>query len=432
MRDSFRLPFLLCAIWALVGLSGGSAHAQQPAPAAAPAKAPDMAAEPLEAAAGFTVAGIDVDVAAPSAAQARDMAFRIAARRAWPQLWARLNGKAAAQAPYLSDSALDAIVAGIDIQAERFSATRYIGRLAVVFDRKRAAPLLGGSARVMQSAPMLLIPLLIDGGSRVAYSSDSPWFAAWRRFPAGASPVDYVRVPAGPAEKLLLNGWQATRPDRDMWRTLLTRYRSSDVLTASVQLIRSYPGGPLLGIFEARHGPDATLLARVRLKVPRATAIDQLMDEGVRRLDAVYVRALRGGLLKADEKLSQDLMPLEVAAPVLAPVEGQGGIEVTVVTPDANSWARTENALRAVPGVSSVALSSLSLGGNSVVRISHEGSIDLLIWQLDQRGWRLIPMERGYFLRPRNASDPRAPRPVSTLPVEGAAPVDLIPQGRQP
>ena len=431
MRDSFRLPFLLISIWALGGPWTAPALAQAQPPADTPAKAPDMASEPLEAAAGFTVAGIDVDVAAASSAQARDLAFRIAARRAWPQLWARLNGRPAAEAPKLGDSVLDGIVAGIDIQAERFSATRYIGRLAVVFDRKRAAPLLGGSARVMQSAPMLLLPLLIDGGARIAYSSDQPWFAAWRRFPGGASSVDYVRVPAGPAEKLLLNGWQATRGDRDMWRALLTRYRSSDVLTASAQLIRSYPGGPVLGIFEARHGPDAKLLARVRLKVARANAIDQLLDEGVRRLDAVYVRALRGGLLKADDKLAQDLLPVEAAAPVLAPVEGQGGIEVTLVTPDATAWARTENALRQVPGISSVALSSLSLGGNSVVRIAHEGSIDLLIWQLDQRGWRLIPMERGYFLRPRTASDPRAPRPVSTLPVENV-PVDLLPQGRQP
>ena len=420
----------------MTGLSAPALRAQTPpAPAAAP-QAPDTAAEPLEAAAGFTVAGVNVDVAAPSAAAARDMAFRIAARKAWPLLWARLNDRPAAEAPKLGDSALDGIVAGIDIETERFSTTRYIGRLSVVFDRKRAAPFLGGSARVLQSEPMLLMPLLSDGGARMAYSSDSPWLAAWRRFPAGASPVDYVRVPAGPTEAMLLNGWQATRADRNMWRSLLTRYRSGDVLTASVELIRSYPGGPVLGIFEARHGPDAQLLARVRLKVARATSLDQLMDEGVRRLDAVYVRALRGGLLKADEKLAQDLMPVEVAAPVLAPVETQSGIEVTLVTADANAWARAENALRAVPGMTSVSLASLSLGGNSVVRLSHEGSIEMLIWQLDQRGWRLIPQERGYFLRPRIASDPRAPRPVSTLPVEtlpaaaapsGRGPVDLVP-----
>ncbi len=37
------------------------------------------------------------------------------------------------------------MVAGVEIEAEQFSLTRYIGRLAIVFDRDRASGFVGGT-----------------------------------------------------------------------------------------------------------------------------------------------------------------------------------------------------------------------------------------------------------------------------------------------
>ncbi len=374
-----------------------------------------------DGAAGFTVTAIDVDVAAKTAQAARDGAFREAQRRAWPVLWARMTGQPAPQAPHLGDSALDAIVAAIEIQNESFSDKRYIGRLAVVFDRQRTARYLGGEAAVLQSAPMLLMPLLIDGGALVSYDYTSPWLAAWRRLRAGVSPIDYVRAPSGAGDAMLLNGWQARRDDRTMWRTILTRYGAENVLTAQVQLVRSYPGGPVRGVFEARHGPDAKLLSRFQLKVKSTAEIDRLMDEGVRRIDEAYAGALRAGLLKGDPALSVELDTTLLRTPKLAVVETpDNGLLLTISTPDAAALAQAEALLRGTPTVSNAALASLALGGNSQFRLSLGSTREWLVWHLDQRGWRLLETAQGWYLRRRLPSDPRAPKPLP-VPVPGQA-----------
>src|SRR5688500_12131395 len=82
----------------------------------------------------FTVGGLDVDFYGKTTDEARYAAYRDAQRRAWKQLWARMTGSPVGAAPTMGDSALDGMVAGIEVEAERFSGRRYIARLGVVFD----------------------------------------------------------------------------------------------------------------------------------------------------------------------------------------------------------------------------------------------------------------------------------------------------------
>uniref|UniRef100_UPI0013DA320C heavy-metal-associated domain-containing protein n=1 Tax=Sandarakinorhabdus rubra TaxID=2672568 RepID=UPI0013DA320C len=258
----------------------------------------------------YAVGGIAVDVTARSVDEARRTAWRAAERRAWPQLWARLTGRAEADAPRLSDAQIDAMVAGIESQGERFSANRYIARLGVVFDRSRTAERLGGSLALLQSPPMLLLPLLVDGGATTLTQAPTAWRDAWARYRGNVTPIDYV-LPAGtPGDNLWLNGWQARRRDHEGWRTIMARFDTVDVLVAEVQLTRRFPGGPIRGLFIVRHGPDGTELGRFALSVRSEDALPGLMDEGVRRSDALYAGALRAGLLRAEPDLAVDLAPL--------------------------------------------------------------------------------------------------------------------------
>lgn len=372
----------------------------------APARAQDSAS-------AFTVGGIDLDVAAKSTEEARTAAFREAQRRGWRQLWARMTGNPVADAPKMSDSALDAMVAGIEIEAERFSETRYIARLGVVFDRVRAGRFLGETAEVLRSPPMLLLPVLIDGGTRTVYESRSPWLQAWTRFRSAASPIEYVRAPGVSGDAILLNAYQARRDNRNLWRVILNRFQTADVLTAEAKLDRSYPGGPVVGTFTARHGPDAELVARFKLRAASSGEVDQMLDEAVRRVDAAYATALREGRLKSDPGLTADLAPIASAAPEIAVTVPESGIELLVATPDAASWAAIESTIRATPTVTGVSIVSLSLGGNSRIRIGHNDNYDWLRYNLDQRGWRLEPVEGGLWLRRRTPSDPPIARPLT-------------------
>jgi hypothetical protein len=371
-----------------------------------------------DAASAFIVNNVSVDVVGKSTDEARLAAYREAQRRAWPRLWSRMTGKPAAEAPKMGDPALDSMVAGIEVEAERFSLTRYIGRLSVVFDRVRAGKYLGGGGTVLASPPMLLLAVLHDGGTSTVYESRSPWLRAWARYRAGATPIQYVRASNMMADAVLLNAYQARRDNRAIWRNILNRFRAADVLTAEAKLDRSYPGGPVVGTFTARHGPDATVIARFRLRAGTAAELDQMLDEGVRRVDSAYAFALRNGQLRTDPELTADLAPVAGGSPTIAMAAPVVGVEADVATPDAASWASLESAIRSTPTVRGVTLLSLSLGGTSRIRIGHSETYDWLLYHLDQRGLRLEPGAAAPRLRRKLPGDAPVARPLTAEEIE--------------
>ncbi len=406
------LPIWIRGLALIALVAGPPVRAQEPAAVQPAEAAAEAAAESgVEANAAFTVANIDIDIAGKTAEAARFNAFREAQRRAWPQLWSRLSGTPAATAPKLGDPALDAMVAGIEIEAERFSTRRYIGRLAVVFDGPRAAKYFGDSARVLSSRPMLLLPVLDDGGARVVYEAQSPWLKAWARFRSPASPIQYVRASTVAGDAILLSGWQARRGNRDLWRNIMARFRTADVLIAEAKLDRRYPGGPVIGSFAARHGPDGVLLGRFGLRTGSAAGLDAMLDEAARRVDLLYTAALRAGQLKSEAALSLEMVSSETSAPAIA-VESASGIEVLVVTPNAASLAALDTSLDAAPTVTGTTIVSLSLGGTSRIRIGYSDSYQMLLWGLDQRGWRLQPGQGGLMLRRRGTGEAAVAKPV--------------------
>ena len=74
-----------------------------------------------------------------SAEAARLGGWRLAQRKAWGMLAQRLAGRSSS----LSDSALDGLVTGIVVENEQIGPNRYVARLGVLFDRGRAASILG-------------------------------------------------------------------------------------------------------------------------------------------------------------------------------------------------------------------------------------------------------------------------------------------------
>jgi hypothetical protein len=382
----------------------------------------------------YAVAGIEVDVSAANPQLARLTAYRIAQRKAWPMLWSRLTGRDAAAAPRLSDGQLDSIVAGIESQGERFSTTRYIARLGVIFDRSRTGEYFAGSGGALQSPPMLLLPLLSDGGVRLVYEGKTAWLLAWQRYRDTVTPIDYVFANGGAGDRLLLTGWQATRPDRPSWRNILNHFDAVDVLTAEARLVRQWPGGPVSGLFIARHGPDGTELGRFRLQAGDDAGVDAMLDTAVRRIDAIYGEALRDGRLRSETDLTADLAPLIGTGPLIGePVDADQGdaeisstsIEVAMATPDSASAAALETALRGTPGVTGVTITSLSLGGTTRLLLSYAGSREAILLALDARGLRLAVQNGETILRRRRDDDPVLPRPAALAPPE--APGAVLP-----
>jgi hypothetical protein len=360
---------------------------------------------PIDSASTYEVTGVKVDVLASSADAARYEGWREAQAKGWKALWASTNSRPQSEAPALNDSVLNSIVSAIEVQEEEIGPKRYIATLGVLFDRARTGPLLGGvQGEIRHSVPMLVIPVMQTGSSSQSFEYRTEWQRAWARFRTGNSPVDYVRPVGSGIDPLLLRVEQARRPGRVWWRMLLDSYGASDIVVPEVQLKRFYPGGPVIGVFTARHGPDNLVISRFALRVERSALIPRLLDEGVRRIDAAYTLALQDGRMKRDSSLNAEepVLPpgfaeqIEQAAAAMAvplqnapqiPVGPAASYTLQVDTPTAGSVGQAELSVSRIPGITSAITTSLALGGTSLMRVTFAGDSASLQAALQARGW---------------------------------------------
>ncbi len=372
---------------------------------------------PIASSGDFEVGGIDVDVEANTAEEARTAGWKMAQRLAWNKLWASTNGGSL----NLSDSQLNQIVSGIEVESEEIGPQRYIATLRILFDRARAGQILGVTRMAMRSPPLLVIPILRQGGASTVFESVNEWQKAWARYRTGDSAIDYVRTSGTGPDALLLTAGQAGRRGRNWWRNILDQYGAADVIFPIVRLERQWPGGPVMGYFAARYGPDNELLGNFTLRAPNEAAIPTMLDKGIEKINAIYTQALGDGRLRPDPSLvieepidasELDLgnfadMPIETSA---VPATTLSTYSIQFDTPDVASVSQAESLLRGISGVKSAATSSLALGGVSVMQVSFDGSIENLRTALQARG--LQATGSGTTLRISRRSTQAAPPAV--------------------
>ncbi|HEX8217093.1 MAG TPA: heavy-metal-associated domain-containing protein, partial [Allosphingosinicella sp.] len=184
----------------------------------------------------------------------------------------------------------------------------------------------------------------------------------------------------------------------------LDQYGAADILVPQVQLRRLWPGGPAEAVFTAIHGPDREMLGRFSLRAADAASIPRMLDEGVRRLDAVFVQALGEGRLTPDPTLYIAPPPEELpeeteeddrerrddsaADGPSAPITGAAqAVRIRFATPDAEAVQRAEVAVSRVGGVTSAITISTALGGTSTMRVTFAGDPEALAAALRALGW---------------------------------------------
>ncbi|MES2989167.1 MAG: heavy-metal-associated domain-containing protein, partial [Pseudomonadota bacterium] len=232
-------------------------------------------------------------------------------------------------------------------------------------------------------------------------------------------------------DALLINSGQTLRRGRNWWRSVLDQYGAQDVLVAEVQLRREYPGGPIVGVFGASHGPDRRPIANFALRVDNGDSLDALLDAGIARIDKAFQAALASGELatdrllatrppepKTEEEKPADEETTAVTAPTPA-VETGSSFTVQVDTPTVNALNASESAMRAIPGVRTSNTTSLALGGISVMRVNYDGPIGSLRAALEARGWQV--QEGAGVLRIR--------RPQASAPAPQATATPAAPKG---
>ncbi|WP_408589593.1 heavy-metal-associated domain-containing protein [Novosphingobium sp.] len=376
----------------------------------------DRGIAPIASTGDFEVSGIDVNATGKNAADARANGWRQAQRLAWQKLWTRNGmggGMGGGTAPALDDGTINAMVSAVVVEHEEIGPHRYIAKLGVIFDRARTGSYLGMQGQVAHSAPLLVIPLLIQGGANSVFETRTPWQKAWAEFHTGESVIDYVRPSGGGSDSLLLTAGQVSRRSRTWWRLVLDEFGAADVLIPVARLEREWPGGPVKGTFTARFGPDDSYLDSFELTAPDDEHLPAMLTEAVKRIDAIYARALAEGVLRPDPSLNTQpqidpklidaivarLGPSRPAGPAQEAAAGApkpaasatptSVITVQFVTPDAAAVDAGLAAVRGIPGVQGARTTSIAMGGVSVLKVTYAGELEGMATALRAQGWKV-------------------------------------------
>ncbi|WP_293940230.1 heavy-metal-associated domain-containing protein [Sphingomonas sp.] len=414
----FRRPLpLFAAMLAIAGF--GSALIAQ-------LESGDRGILPLDSSGVLEVGGIHVDIGGETAEAARYAGWREAQRIGFRMLWAKANNAPLNQAPAVDDATLDDLVSSISIEKEQIGPGRYIADLGVLFDRSRAASLVGMAGDNRRSEPMLLMPVMISGGTPTALETRNAWQRAWASFRTSTSAIDYVRPSGLGVDPLLVNAAQVDRPGRAWWRNILDYYGAADILVAQVEVHRLFPGGPASAHFVARHGPDGEVVGSFDIHDRDGGDLQPLMNKGAQQMDQLFTAALNSGRLHRDRSLNLPPAapsPEEAAAEqVVTDVAPAQAYQLLVAAPDAAWLSYAIGSIRSVPGVDSVTETSVALGGTSSVVAAYHGDISALRAALMARGWS-VDYESGQLRLSRSAGSTAPTAPSAPLaPQSGAAP----------
>jgi len=375
----------------------------------------DRGIAPVASSTDIAVGGIDVDTKGDDAEDARLKGWAQARRLAWE----KIGG------PDIPDSRLEGLVSSIVIEREQLGPRRYVARLGVIFDRQRAGGLLGAGGQRARSAPMLTLPVLKTGGTATMFEVRNDWQRAWAEHQFGSSGVDYVRPTGVGGESLLLTYGQTSRRSRAWWSTILDEFSAADVVVPIADLRWEWPGGPVVGRFTARHGPDNLYLDSFTMRAESTDALPEMLERAVQRFDQIYNAALASGKLRPDPTLTLDdvelspeiralieaaqaseaaaaqaaaLDPLDPAGMAPAPTTtisppAQASTSTTLTiqasTPDARAFDGALSGIRGVSGISGLAVTSTAIGGTSVMRVTFAGSQSELAAALRSQGWQV-------------------------------------------
>jgi len=285
--------FRIAAIGVPLALVGGGIVVAQ-------IEGPKRGIAPIASAGDFEVTGVSVNVVGDNAFEARKKGWEQAQRIAWAALWRKTHNEVGAG---LSDSTLDGITAAIVVEQEQIGPRRYVAKLGVLFDRARAGQLLGVSGVARRSAPLMLLPVTYSAGAPTVFEQRTSWQRSWAKFRTADSTIDYVRPSGAGGESLLLNAGQPERRSRIWWRTILDQFGAADVIIPIARIERQWPGGPVIGRFSARYGPDNKFLGAFTLRTTGSAGIPAMMDQAVMRMDQLFQSALASGRLRADASL---------------------------------------------------------------------------------------------------------------------------------
>jgi uncharacterized protein DUF2066 len=305
--------------------------------------------------AAYTVAGVDVDVNAADAVQARQQGLSEARRKAAKMLVERMVApEERARVPALDDARLESMVRGIEFLRERSAPNRYIATLNVVFSPDAVKAWLGqAGVKVAEtvSRPALVIPLWKGRSGVEPLDNRNPWREAWQALDTAGSAVPVTVVRGDQLDQSAVSAEEAFVGDVSALARLNERYRAPTVIVAVVEGDKD--SGPLT-VGGLRYDTQTGARSEIA-KVPLQDA-GQLAD-AAKKMHAALDEQWRGvAVVRRD---SQDTLD------VFVPIRALG------------DWVQVRQRLGSVPAVKNVAVRNLE-SDRAELRLEYFGTTDEL------------------------------------------------------
>jgi hypothetical protein len=221
-----RIAWILAvSALAIVLLAGSAARAQDP----------------------YTVSDINVDLTRETSAIARQDAIEQAHVQAFEHLLQRLTPAAdRSRLPKVTFALAANHAAGLRIDDEKSSATRYAAKMTISFRQDRVRELIrdSGASYAETPAPAVVVaPLYHWAGAQALWEQNNPWRAAWS-YRGAAQGLAPVLLPKGDlADSGALSAAQVANRDRVRLGAYAARYGAAGVLVAEA----SYGIDPVSG-----------------------------------------------------------------------------------------------------------------------------------------------------------------------------------------
>jgi hypothetical protein len=188
----------------------------------------------------YTVADVAVDQTAETASAAREQAIATGHRLAFARLVARIvPAEKRAQLPALAQRDIVPLVLSFEIEEEKRSSVRYLGKLKFRFRRmdvRRFLQTSGVNFAETRSKSVLLLPVYAFAGAKLLWDDPNPWLAAWNAVPPSDGLVP-VRLPVGDlADVRDISAEQASAGAEEQLTLIAERYGASAVLVAEASV----------------------------------------------------------------------------------------------------------------------------------------------------------------------------------------------------
>lgn len=317
----------------------------------------------------FTVSGVRVDISAADSVQARNQALAAAQKAGFERLARRITSaedQARLTIPVPETQSLDLLVRGIDVEEERRSGARYLGRFAVRFDPNGVRTALQAAGfRVLETRgpAMLVVP---QSGTPVAAGAPDPWRQAWEQGGFGNDLTPIAVASAGAAADLASLRSQAAAAGAQTILIANARQTGAALVADLVEVDATGAQTSRGQASAAVQGGDAGL----------ADAYRRLADAANQRVQTAYKTGLT---LQASQR---------------------SRITVSALYANMDEWTRVKQGLEAAAqsAISDIRIEAIGREG-ALVTFAHAGTADDLASALQRYNLALSQTAQGLVLR---------------------------------